>query len=221
MIDAKFIAMNIKIENKELLRHKRLINSKITKNFIYKSESGSKVIIKVLKNYTIISKRMNSIIMLVDSLICKYQKVFALRFDLHHKLENTEDSNFLLQKFLKQLKQNLKQAYKSDVKAVWSCEKCKSQNHHYHLAIFLNGNKVNSPQNVFKLVRTLWGKISDGNAPFMPYVHYNVIRKSDERFWITLQALLLRLSYLAKKETDYKPAGGTKFSFGKSHTVFI
>ena len=117
MIDAKFIAMNIKIENKELLRHKRLINSKITKDFIYKSENGSKVIIKVLKNYTIISKRMNSIIMLVDSLICKYQKVFALRFDLHHKLENTEDSNFLLQKFLKQLKQNLKQAYKSDVKA--------------------------------------------------------------------------------------------------------
>ncbi|MEM0514274.1 inovirus-type Gp2 protein [Pseudoalteromonas sp. YIC-827] len=217
MTNVKKLVVNlIEPENKELVRHQRFISSSVAKNHIFKGQCGIKTIIKVLKKFNIIQSRMNKIIHLVDSFICQYQKVFALRFDLHHGHQNTEDSNSILQRFLKQLKQRLQANYKSDIKVVWSCEKCKSLHHHYHVALLLNGNKVKAPHKVYKVVRELWERISGGIAPYIPHVHYNLVRKSDERFWITLQALFVRLSYLAKSETDYRPAGGKKFSFGMS-----
>lgn len=216
MTNARFICMNIETEDKELTRHKSFISPALARDHLFKGKCGIALIIKVLKKYNIDNSRMNRIIRLVDSFICQYQKVFALRFDLHHSNASAEDSNAMLQKFLKRLKETLKSAYKTDVKAVWSCEKSNSDKHHYHLAILLNGNKVQAPQKVFKVVRELWERISGGIAPYIPHVHYNLVRKSDERFWVTLQALFVRLSYLAKSETDYRPAGGKKFSFGMS-----
>ncbi|WP_158681448.1 YagK/YfjJ domain-containing protein [Pseudoalteromonas sp. T1lg88] len=216
MTNAKFIFMNIETEDKELTRHKSFISPAFARDHLFKGKCGIALIIKVLKKYNIDKSRMNRIVHLVDSFICQYQKVFALRFDLHHGRQNTEDSNSVLQRFLKQIKQRLKANYKSDIKVVWSCEKCKSLHHHYHVALLLNGNKVKTPQKVYKVVRELWERISGGIAPYIPHVHYNLVRKSDERFWITLQALFVRLSYLAKSETDYRPAGGKKFSFGMS-----
>ncbi|RZF80534.1 inovirus Gp2 family protein [Pseudoalteromonas sp. CO325X] len=221
MVNVKKLIVNLfEPKEKELIRHKRFIMSKLSKDYVYQSEDGTPILIRILRNYSIESSRMNKIIKLVDSTICQYQKVFALRFDLHHSKHSTDDSNQILQLFLRKLKQKLIKKYKSIVNVVWSCEKCKSLHHHYHLALLINGNKVNSPAKVFELVRELWAHEAGGVVPYIPHVHYNLIRKSDEAFWITLQALFVRLSYLAKTETDYRPDGGKKFSFGTSHIKF-
>lgn len=195
------------------------ISDKFSKNYLYQDKKNNVTIIRVLKKYQIIRSRMDKLIGLIDSMLFRFQKVFALRFDLHFKESTLEDTNTKLQGFLKLLKYNLRKMYNSPVKIAWSCEKAKSNKHHYHLALFMNGHHVKSEKKIMEIIRDKWKKIAGGNSPYISNADYLIKCTNSEKFWNSLQSLFVRLSYLAKSETDFRPSQ-TKFSFGMSHIEF-
>jgi len=127
----------------------------------------------------------------------KWQRVLVLRVELH--MPHETDNNRVVSLFLKRLKKQLKQKYGfRDIGHTWAREyHGKGKGQHYHLALFLDGNKVRHPSRINEIIKASWERKSGDchggySIGYIKRPFYFVNNGEIE------QAAIYRVSYLAK-----------------------
>jgi hypothetical protein len=160
----------------------------LTPNFEYGSHYWP-----VISEYQIRRDIMCGTFELLAKFFEKTSKLIAIRLDL--KLKERTLDNQPISHFFKQFKRKLLQHYGHCYNGyVWVREQNTAAAQHYHVALFLDGQKVRHSQAIKMLASSIWqhGYLCLPQCPF-----YRIDRNQINRF----QALIYRLSYLAKSET--------------------
>ena len=120
-----------------------------------------------------------------------HTRVLVYRFDLHPTYFT--GNNKLLSKFIKRIKQWIYRKYQiENIGYVWAREQERSKKQHYHLAIFLDGNKIQHPGLVRKKIKEMWTPY--GHMPVIEKPFYFIAKDNQEA---RLKAIY-RISYLGK-----------------------
>jgi hypothetical protein len=154
----------------------------------------------VICRYQIRKDIMHGIFKLLGQFYEKSSKLIAIRLEL--KMKQWSPDNKLVSLFFKQLKRKLCKHYGRCYHGyIWVREQNHATAQHYHTALLVDGHKVRHSNTIKQLAECIWqhGYLSLPKCPF-----YRVHRSQIQRF----QALIYRLSYLAKAETkgDRPPA---------------
>jgi hypothetical protein len=140
-----------------------------------------------------------------------HNKLFLLRFDLHQP--SPTDNSEHVSKFISAALKIIMRKYKLKRSIyVWAREIESAAQQHYHCFLVLDGNKVQSPRLINKILGRAWRLYFDGvyNWPSMR-CYYQLNKK--ERH--VIQWAIFHISYLAK----YKGKNGKKrysHNFGMS-----
>ena len=128
----------------------------------------------------------------LDICIDIHKRVFVLRFDLH--LKEYSGDNKIISTFMNRLKQWIKRNYKTkDIGSQWVREMERDKTHHYHVALFIDGDVIRTSQRLLRAIRAKWFKY--GHCPVVEHPYYFIDKHNleDER-----KEVIKRLSYLAK-----------------------
>ena len=134
---------------------------------------------------------INSTIQQLDLALQIHKRILVHRFDLHPAKYTS--NNEPISKFIKRIKQWIYRNYKiTDIGYIWVRELEKSKQQHWHVAIFLDGNKIQHPKKLNAKIKEM----------YTPYGHMPVIEKPfyfiDKNDNGTRLEAIYRLSYLAK-----------------------
>lgn len=128
----------------------------------------------------------------LDCSIKIHKRVLVLRVDLH--LNIYTDDNKRISNFMNNLRGFLKRHYQIDkLGYVWVRELERAKTQHYHLALFLDGNKIQHPKKLNALIKEKWlpfGHCPVVNNPFYYIDKHNLTKQRQEAIY--------RISYLAK-----------------------
>ena len=120
-----------------------------------------------------------------------HTRVLVYRIDLHPTYFT--GNNKLLSKFIKRTKQWIYRKYQiENIGYVWAREQERSKKQHYHLAIFLDGNKIQHPGLLFTQIKEMWAPY--GHMPVIENPFYFIDKNNQEA---RLEAIY-RISYLGK-----------------------
>ncbi len=166
---------------------------------------------------------------LLEFYINNHSKTMVVRFDLHFPRDypitasNKPISETIAYVVKKYKRQGLDPMY------FWVMEQNRSEHQHYHVVLFLDGQKVRSYSHVFHNVEEAWGRAL--NADTRGCVHHCnsyqgqidmnrnglQVRRCDgvERMHEQIQAVYNQISYLAKKATKIDEKDGLR-NFGMS-----
>lgn len=163
----------------------------------------------VMNNIRIRRDIMDGIFQLLERFFSKTSKLLAIRLEL--KMQQGTDNNQPISRFCKQLKSTLLQHYGPCYHGyIWVREKAKSAAQHYHLALFLDGQKVKHSDNVYRLAKAEWtyGYLA---LPMNPFYFVHRDRLDEHRL------LVYRLSYLAKtKDKGKRPPAVKDYQISRS-----
>jgi protein GP2 len=127
------------------------------------------------------------------AMLSHHSRAMVLRMDLH--VERLTPDNLVLSRFLEKVKKRLSQHYKAKrMGYVWVREMEQAKKQHYHLALFIDGNKIQHPAKLIHWIDARWQARSHPK-PFTPENCFYMIRRNDTRGFNTA---FERLSYLAK-----------------------
>jgi hypothetical protein len=135
---------------------------------------------------------MNKTIEQLDIALQIHKRVLVHRFDLH--VNYYEGNSKRLSRFMNRLKQWIKRNYGIiDIGSIWVREREESKEQHYHLALYLDGNKIQHPKKLNAQIKEMWaphGHMPTISNPFY-YIDKNNLKAK------RLEAIY-RVSYLAK-----------------------
>ena len=95
----------------------------------------------------------------LDICLAKFGRVLVVRFDL--SLNEYSGDNRTISVFLNRLKGKLSKLKRYRMKSIghaWVREQEKAKNQHYHVALFLDGNKIQHPSGLLKYIKVRWYK---------------------------------------------------------------
>ena len=148
---------------------------------------------------------------LFDIAIRKHNKILFIRMDL--RFDDTSiypyDNN-LLSRFMEALTLHCKRR-DLDPLYLWVREQVTSINHHYHLILLLNGNKIQNPYGIFYKATELWGNCLNTDATGL--VHYGshiMIRRNTVGFEHSYHEALELAGYLAKSYSKGRAPKGVR-----------
>nr|WP_071995404.1 inovirus-type Gp2 protein [Pantoea sp. IMH] len=157
------------------------------------------------------AKIMNSLFRTIDKTYSSCSRFLAIRYDFH--LPQYTSDNRAITNFHQLIIPSLRRMYpKSFVRVFWVREQNKAPAQHYHYLLMVDGNYVRHPLKINKLVESCW-KIATGGTVWFPKHGYYFVRKNDTE---ALTALLLRVSYFAKRHSKESIAKGIALS-GTQH----
>ena len=144
----------------------------------------------------------------LDAMLSHHSRVLVLRIDLH--VHDYTETNAQVSNFLRKLKKKLVAKYKlTRVGHIWVREIETAKHQHYHLALMLDGHKVNHPKNVITLIEEIW-EGWDFPKPYTPSNCYKNLHRNDTESY---QEVFYRLSYLAKQRgKGYKSKTANDYS---------
>jgi hypothetical protein len=144
--------------------------------------------------YEVILRRMHEQIQAMLSHHCKVL-VFMVIF---HSTDYSS-TNLLFSRLARKLKKKLtaKQGLKR-VGYVWVRERDERDAQHYHLALFLDGNRVQKPHTVFTLCSEIWEGWNQPRPSFPQGRSFYILRRGDDSVY---REAFRHLSYLAKVRT--------------------
>ena len=132
-----------------------------------------------------------------------HSRVLTLRVDLH--IREYEASNIRISKFISKLRKWLVCHYKMKrIGYLWVREQERAKSQHYHLILYLDGNKIRYPSKINKWVREYWTWHDQPKPPTIKNC-YTMVHRDDKE---SLDESVYRMSYLAKKRG--KGYGGPK-----------
>jgi len=135
---------------------------------------------------------LNKIIEQLDISLQKHKRILVHRFDLH--VNFYEGINKRISKFMNRLNQWMKRNYDiKDVGYVWVREREKAKEQHYHLALYLDGNKIQHPKKLNAQIKEMWAPHGHMPTILRPYYYIDKNNLKAKR----LDAIY-RVSYLAK-----------------------
>ena len=155
----------------------------------------------------------------LDICLTKFGRVLVVRFDL--SLDEYTGDNHTISVFLNRLKEKLfklKRYRMKDVGHVWVREQEEAKQQHYHVALFLDGNKIQHPSKLLQLIKAKWYKHGRVWIPKKERVDddgcfYYIEKKNfvEER-----GKAIYRLSYLAKtRGKGYKDKQAKNYSVSR------
>lgn len=161
----------------------------------------------------------------LDNSLEKHNKVTIIRLDVRYDTESkAEDSNKDISKLSKNIKQNLNNRW-IDSNTIWAREQNTSENPHYHMAVLVDGNKVQSPHDVATMASKSWKHITGSEKDGL--VHRGscitirrpsskaegaTLKEQEKQFEQKRKQALEALSYLAKTATkDQTPPHAKRF----------
>jgi len=135
---------------------------------------------------------LNKSIEQLDIALQIHKRILVYRLDLH--VNYYEGINKRISKFMNRLKQWIKRNYDmKDIGYVWARERGISEEQHYHLALYLDGNKIQHPKKLNVKIKEMWGP--HGSMPTVPNPFYYIDKNNLKTK--RLEAID-RVSYLAK-----------------------
>lgn len=155
----------------------------------------------------------------LENALSKHSRVLIVRFDLSFpKWMKETSSNKYISMFMQYLQRRL-DTDEIDPKYIWVREQSKEKHQHYHVAMFVNGNRMRSPYRIHTYAKEIWGKvlnIDDGSGYVNECRRYRDGRRGTAHYYIckdkkdwrnTYESCFKRLSYLAKTNTKgYTPS---------------
>ena len=132
-----------------------------------------------------------------------HSRVLTLRVDLH--MQEYELSNVRVSKFIRKLRKWLKSNYKIQrLGYLWVREQERAKRQHYHLVLYLDGNKIRYPAKINHWIQNYWTWQDQPKPPTIKNC-YIMVHRDDRK---SLDKSVYRMSYLAKKRG--KGYGGPK-----------
>ena len=161
-----------------------------------KLKTGEEIEINASSDGGVYVEIMEKIVEQLDASFRIHKRVHVVLFILQHR--ETSQDNKDISKFMHVLIQWIKRNCKTKkVGYVWvrEWEKAKTKSHHYHCALFIDGDRVRHPKEIIKAIKSKWYKY--GNVPdkFLKNFYYN-IRK--ENYKEQRDAVIWRVSYYGK-----------------------
>lgn len=130
----------------------------------------------------------------MSAMFSYHNKLFLLRFDLHQP-DPTPTSKHLSE-YLKSVIGKIMRHYKlKRIAYAWAREVETVEQQHYHCFIIVDGNKVQRPHIITKVLREDWSLYYDGTIHWPSKRCYYQLRRSDRE---TTQQAIYHISYLAK-----------------------
>jgi len=188
----------------------RTKNRKEVSNANMISRNGIKYQINNSATYGVYLKILNKALDQLDICIGKWRRVFVIRFDLHQRWHTANNS--MVSKFRKNLVRRIERKYELfEVGFVWVREQERAKSQHYHMALFLDGDKINHSASIGKIIREAWVAVKAGNSVHIPKNCYYNVTDEDSK-----QEVIYRLSYLAKQRgKGYRPPQTKDYSVSR------
>jgi len=135
---------------------------------------------------------LNKTIEQLDIAFQIHKRLMVLRVDLHPTYYTGNNEQF--SKFINRLKQWIYRNYRiKSIGYVWAREQEKAKKQHYHVALFLDENKIRHPKKLTAKIKEMWAPY--GYMPVIKNPYYS-INKSN--FKEQRPETIKRISYLAK-----------------------
>nr|WP_269571631.1 inovirus-type Gp2 protein [Psychromonas ingrahamii] len=143
---------------------------------------------------------MGKIIEQVENMISWHSRVFVYVFDLH--VADFSLDNKYIAAFISKLRFHFKQHYKiKRLGYAWCREQNTSPRQHYHMAIIVDGSKIQNPIRLFHKIKLMWDEVTlGGHLHGLENCYYNIKRDTE----INKAEAIERLSYQAKVWTKDK-----------------
>ena len=167
------------------------------------------------------TKILNKIDKTLEYATNKHCKVLGVRFDLrypkgYHASKDNKDISEFMSKFNKDLKRK-----KLDPLTIWVREKSREKNQHVHVAVMLDGNKIQFPNKINELATKHWQQTinstnerlvdrCDKSSERKKQVSSYRLRRGAEDFNEQYDECYHRFSYLAKENTKEKDLNGNR-----------
>tara|TARA_R110002049_G_C9172598_1_gene562116 strand:+ start:3196 stop:3720 length:525 start_codon:yes stop_codon:yes gene_type:complete len=129
----------------------------------------------------------------LDAMLSHHCKILVVRLDLH--VECYRPDNEVMSKFIRKVRKKLCAYYDFNrLGFIWVREQEKAKQQHYHLAFFMDANKVRYPDKCISICE----RIAKGWELFIftPKNCYYLINRGDSKVY---QDAFYRLSYLSKE----------------------
>jgi len=163
---------------------------------IYRVNSG--------KNKAIFTHQTGKIIEQIERALTWYKRVFAVVFDLRVKVFTLD--NLYIKKLLSKLRFYLKKNYKIELFGYsWCREQYKASKQHYHMALMLDGAKINYPHKLLNNIQRMWAEITFEGSLYTPKNCYYMIHRNKKTLNDdTKEQAIYRISYQAKVKSKEK-----------------
>lgn len=143
----------------------------------------------------------------IAAMLSHHNKVFIYCFELRHSRHQpiASQTNTEISHYLKTIKHTLCAEYQlSRIGHLWVREQERAKHEHYHLAIMLDGNKINTGKRLHLLLQQKAD--SQGYSLNVPDNPSYLIRRNHPEQNDKMQAAIWRLSYYAKaRGKGYRP----------------
>ena len=168
--------------------------------------------LKILSDekYGVYPYMIERIVEQLDICIAIHKRVLVVRFDLH--LREYSDDNHIISTFMTRQKQRIKRTYKTkDIGHAWAREIEKAKVQHYHVALFIDGDVIQSPTKLLRQIKAKWFKHGRCWIPDDCYYYIDQNNLEEER-----AKAIERLSYLAKtRGKGYKDIQAKNYSVSR------
>ncbi len=156
----------------------------------------------------IFTHQMRKMIEQLEIMLSYHRKVFVLVFNLHLPSGGYTADNRVIARLFSKVRYGLSNLY--DMKRLgyaWCRERKRKDEQHYHVALMLNGSKIQYPDKLLTWVGEWWKSTSNGGHLHTPENCYYMLHRDDESN--TKADIIYRISYLAKVNTKQTREGRT------------
>ncbi|MGZ9899000.1 YagK/YfjJ domain-containing protein [Shewanella gaetbuli] len=134
----------------------------------------------------------------IESFMSYHSKLFVFIIQLH--LPSSSANNRVMTQFLNKLRLALISQYSfKRIGYIWCREQDKAPAQHYHLALMLDGSKIQYPAKLMSICENIWAAIAGGtiHRPENCYYHFH---RTDEA---AINDVVYRLSYFSKVRSKH------------------
>ena len=148
----------------------------------------------------------------LDTCLAIHKRVLVVRFDL--SLDEYSGDNHTISTFINRQKQRMFKTYGiKNIGHAWKRERETSKAQHYHVALFIDGNKIQYPSKLLRQIKAKWFK--HGRC-WIPVDCFYYLDKSKSNFKQMRGEAIFRLSYLSKtRGTGYKDVQAKNYSVSR------
>ena len=148
----------------------------------------------------------------LDICLDLHKRVLVVRFDL--SLDEYSGDNQTISTFINRQKQRMFKTYRvKNIGHAWKREQETSKAQHYHVALFIDGNKIQYPSKLLRQIKAKWFK--HGRC-WIPDDCFYYLDESKANFKQMRGEAIYRLSYLGKtRGTGYKDAQSKNYSVSR------
>ena len=148
----------------------------------------------------------------LDICLDLHKRVLVVRFDL--SLDEYSGDNQTISTFINRQKQRMFKTYRvKNIGHAWKREQETSKAQHYHVALFIDGNKIQHPSKLLRQIKAKWFK--HGRC-WIPDDCFYYLDESKTNFKQMRGEAIYRLSYLGKtRGTGYKDVQAKNYSVSR------